>query len=204
MHHNARGYDFLWFPASVCVFFFYIKFYVSLSLSYCWAIRPPPSFSFFLCPFSPHPLPLPPLWLYLFFCLFLSVSLSALSVPFSVRLSPAAFLFHCLFPVFYLSDFLSLSRFVSLSPSSQPPPLSPVSLLCLLTLSLKVLIADGSRALFTLSLLVSVSISGRSHSLSPRHTLPTAPRNKHTKWFPARAFCFRWGWRKREKNRGFM
>lgn len=183
-----------------CVCVFYIKFYVSWSLSYCWAIRPPPS-SFFL------PLPLPsalPLLcshsgFYLFFCLFLSLRLISPSFCHFLLLH---FSFTASLPVFYLSDFLCLT--LSLSPSLLPASLS-LPLFCFLPpLFLKLLVADGSRALFILSLLVSVFISGRSHSLSSRHRLPTAPRNKHTKWFPARSFCLRWGWRKTKKNRGFM
>lgn len=176
--------------ACVCAcFFFYIKFYVSSSLSYCWAIRPPLRFSFFLCPFSLHsPFSAPTLVLSLF--LPVSLTLPYLSFFLSDFLL-LHFLFHCL-PSRLLSVWLSLSH-------------TSLPLFCFLPfLFLKVLIADGSRALFILSQLVSVSISGRSHSLSSRHRLPTAPRNKHTKWFPARGFCLRWGWRKTKKNRGFM
>lgn len=159
-------------PVSV---FFNIKFCVSSSLSYCWAIRPPLSFSSFLCSFALQPpLSLPPT-LVLFPFLSVSLFLCALCPSFCQA----------------LQHFSSLTL-----------PL-PLSSLCR-SLSLKLLVADGTRALITLSLLVSVSISGRSHSLSPRHRLPTAPRNKHTKWLPARGFCLRRGWRKSEKNRGFM
>lgn len=183
-------------PVCVCVraCFFYNKFYVSSSLSYCWAIRPPLSFSFFLCPFSLHsPFSAPTLVLSLF--LPVSLTLPYLSFFLSDFLL-LHFLFHCL-PFRVLSVWLSLSHTVS--------PSVFLSLFCFLPfLFLKVLIADGSRALFILSQLVSVSISGRSHSLSSRHRPPKAPRNKHTKWFPARGFCLRWGWRKTKKNRGFM
>lgn len=99
----------------VCVseracFFFYIKFYVSSSLSYCWAIRPPLSFSFFLCPFSLHsPFSAPTLVLSLF--LPVSLTLPYLSFFLSDFLL-LHFLFHCL-PSRLLSVWLPLSHTVS-------------------------------------------------------------------------------------------
>lgn len=100
--------------ACVCVCFFYIKFYVNSSLSYCWAIRPPLSFSFFLCPFSLHsPFSAPTLVLSLF--LPVSLTLPYLSFFLSDFLL-LHFLFHCL-PSRLLSVWLSLSHTVSPSVS---------------------------------------------------------------------------------------
>lgn len=188
IHHNAGGYDFLWFSASVC--FFYIKFYVSPSSSYCWAIRPPLSFSFFSAPSLCIP-SLCPHSGFISFSAYFSLSFCLICPSFCQAFSP------CFLPAFYLSDFLCLTPSLPL-PSIPMPPARPPFLF----LSLKVLVADGSRALFTVSLPVSVSISGRSQSLSPRHRLPTSPRNKHFKWFPARGFCLRWGRRKNRKIEG--
>lgn len=121
-HHNAGGYDFFMILIQRVFFFFYIKFYVSSSPSYCWAIRPPLSFSFFLCPFALQPpVSLPPLRFYFLFCLFCSLSLP----------SPS----------------LILSGFCCMSLSSLR--------LSLPFLSLKALVADGSRALITPSLFPS-------------------------------------------------
>lgn len=108
--------------------------------------------------------------------------------PHSGFISFSVSAFYLLHSCFIASSWLCLSLF----PAS-------VSLLCS---SLQVLVADASRALIILALLVSVSISRRSHSLSPCHRLPTAPRNKHAKWFPARGFCLKW--EQRKAKRGLM
>lgn len=93
---------FLWFSSSEC--FFYIKFYVSSSLSYCWAIRPPLSFSFFLCPFALQPpVSLPPLQFHFLFCLFCSLSLPSLSLFLSGFAA-------CLFPAYVSLFYFSLWR----------------------------------------------------------------------------------------------
>lgn len=193
---------FLWFPASVCVFFFLIKFYVSWSLSYCWAIRPPLSFSFPLPLLSALPLICPHSGFISSSARFFCLSLCLISPS----VYPAAFLFHCLLAIFYPSDVLCLSLF----------PASPclhhyVSLTCLsLSLSLCVCvrenecIAEGSSALFHY---ISVRLSFHLRQVTvpdPRHRLPTVPRNKHSKWFPARDFCLRWEWEKTKENTGFM
>lgn len=117
IQQNASQHRRLWYfmipcqCACVCAcFFFYIKFYVSSSLSYCWAIRPPLSFSFFLCPFSLHsPFSAPTLVLSLF--LPVSLTLPYLSFFLSDFLL-LHFLFHCL-PSHLLSVWLSLSHTVS-------------------------------------------------------------------------------------------
>lgn len=139
MHHNARGYAFLWFSASVC--FFNIKFYVSSSRSYCWAIRPPTSFSFFLCPFSLHPpYSAPTLVLSLFSACF-SLSLPYLSLFLSGFLLP-----HFSFTASFLSFIsltFSLSLCLSLFPASLSPPLSLSSLSLLPSHSLS--LSEGTR-----------------------------------------------------------
>lgn len=108
------------------------------------------SFSFFLCPFSLHPHSLPQLQFYLFFCLFLPL-------PYLSLFLPGLLLLHFSFlPVSYLSHFLCLTLSLPLSNFPLPSFLSlSILLFSAFSLSLKVLIADGSRALITRSQLPS-------------------------------------------------
>ena len=165
--------------------FFYIKFDVSRSPSYCWAIRPPPSFSFFLGPFSLHP-----------HSRFIS-PFSACSHSLFLSLS----LSFCLYPSLCLSGCISLP----LPPSSLfiSHFVSPLRLSLSLSLPLSegALVADGSRALFFFFTASQFPSQAGHTLLALVADCPQLPENKHTEWFPARGFVFEMRWRERVRER---
>ncbi len=164
------------FYDSLPVSVFYIKLYVSPGPSYCWAIRPPLSSRFFLCPFPLHPPFSAPTLVLSLFLPYLSLLLSPSWLSLSNVVSPCSSLRLSLLFLYFLPS-RSLWRY---------------SLLM-------------AQELFSLRVCWSQFPSQAGHTLLALVAdCPQAPRNKHAKWFPARGFCVRWEWRERGKNRGFM